>query len=189
MGIVGFGGNGRRLAEVLAPFRTRILATDVFPVNRPPEVAELWPADRLDELLAQSDIVILCVPLNRRTRALIAAPQLACMKPGAVLINVARGPVVVEAELVAALQSGQLAGAGLDVTEIEPLPAQSPLWELPNVIITPHVGAQAARRESDVTDFFCENLRRYSAGLPLWNLVDKELGFPHPDHSWVMQRR
>lgn len=189
VGIVGFGGNGRRLAEVLAPFRTRILATDVFPVNRPPEVAELWPADRLDELLAQSDIVILCVPLNRRTRALIAAPQLACIKPGAVLINVARGPVVVEAELVAALQSGQLAGAGLDVTEIEPLPAQSPLWELPNVIITPHVGAQAARRESDVTDFFCENLRRYSAGLPLWNLVDKELGFPHPDHSWVMQRR
>jgi D-3-phosphoglycerate dehydrogenase len=110
------------------------------------------------------------------------------MNPGAILINVARGPVVVEADLVAALQSGHLAGAGLDVTEIEPLPTTSPLWELPNVIITPHVGAQAARRESDVTDFFCENLRRDLAGLPLVNLVDKELGFPHPDCGWIMKQ-
>jgi D-3-phosphoglycerate dehydrogenase len=110
------------------------------------------------------------------------------MKPGAVLINVARGPVVVEADLVAALQSGQLAGAGLDVTEIEPLPPASTLWELPNVIITPHVGAQAARRESDVTDFFCRNLSQYLAGRPLLNLVDKRLGFPHPDQSWVLTR-
>jgi phosphoglycerate dehydrogenase-like enzyme len=188
VGIVGFGGNGRRLAELLAPFRTQILATDTFPVRRPAHVAELWPADRLDDLLTQSDIVILCVPLNRWTRGMIAAPQLARMKPGAILINVARGPVVVEADLVAALQSEHLAGAGLDVTEIEPLPTSSLLWELPNVIITPHVGAQAARRESDVTDFFCENLRRYAAGLPLLNLVDKELGFPHPDHAWIMQR-
>lgn len=188
VGIVGFGGNGRRLAEVLAPFRTRILATDMFPVHRPPHVAELWPADRLDDLLTQSDIVILCVPLNRWTKGMIAAPQLARMNPGTVLINVARGPVVVEADLVAALQSGHLAGAGLDVTEIEPLPTTSPLWELPNVIITPHVGAQAARRESDVTDFFCENLRRDLAGLPLVNLVDKELGFPHPDCGWIMKR-
>jgi len=76
----------------------------------------------------------------------------------------------------------------LDVTEIEPLSAASPLWELPNVIITPHVGAQAARRENDVTDFFCENLRRYLADRPLLNLVDKELGFPHPDHAWIMTR-
>jgi D-3-phosphoglycerate dehydrogenase len=188
VGIVGFGGNGRRLAEVLAPFRTRILATDLFPIRQPPHVARLWPADRLDDLLTQSDIVILCVPLNGRTRALIAAPQLARMKPSAILINVARGPVVVEADLVAALQSGHLAGAGLDVTEIEPLPAASPLWDMPNVIVTPHVGAQAARRESDVTDFFCENLRRYLAERPLLNVVDKELGFPHPDHAWIMKR-
>ena len=189
VGIVGFGGNGRRLAEVLAPFKTQILATDVFPVHKPPHVAELWPADRLDDLLSRSDIVILCVPLNRWTKGMIAAPQLARMKPGAILINVARGPVVVEADLVAALESGRLSGAGLDVTEIEPLPPTSHLWELPNVIITPHVGAQAARRESDVTDFFCENLRRYRSGQPLLNLVDKELGFPSPEHAWIMQRR
>jgi len=188
VGIVGFGGNGRRLAEVLAPFRTRILATDMFPVHRPPHVAELWPADRLTDLLPQSDTVILCVPLNRQTRGMIALPQLSLMKPGAILINVARGPVVAEADLIAALQSGPLAGAGLDVTETEPLPPTSKLWGLPNVIITPHVGAQAARRESDVTDFFCENLRRYSAGSPLLNSVDKELGFPRPDQSWVLTR-
>jgi D-3-phosphoglycerate dehydrogenase len=183
VGIVGFGGNGRRLAEVLAAFHTRILATDVFPIDKPPHVAELWPAERLEALLPRVDVLILCVPLNSETRGLIAADQLARMKPGAILINVARGPVVVEADLVAALESGHLGGAGLDVTEIEPLPASSKLWDLPNAIITPHVGAQGARREDDVTDFFCENLRRYQQGQPLLNLVDKRLGFPRPEHT------
>jgi D-3-phosphoglycerate dehydrogenase len=100
------------------------------------------------------------------------------MKKGAILINVARGPVVVESALVAALQSGHLGGAGVDVTEVEPLPAESPLWDLPQVIITPHVGAQSARRADDTTDLICDNLRRYLAHQPLRNLVDKRLGFP-----------
>jgi D-3-phosphoglycerate dehydrogenase len=178
VGIVGFGGNGRRIAEVLVPFRTRILATDLFPVDQPEHVDQLWPAERLDDLLEQVDVLILGVPLTPRTRGLIAAPQFERMKRGAILINVARGPVVVEADLVAALQSGHLGGAGVDVTEVEPLPATSPLWDLPNVIITPHVGAQSATRQDDITDFFCENLRRYQTGQPLLNLVDKELGFP-----------
>ena len=102
------------------------------------------------------------------------------MKRGAVLINVARGLVVREAALVEALQSGQLAGAGLDVTEVEPLPPSSELWDLPNIIITPHVGAQAAYRADDTTNLIAENLRRYLAGEPLYNLVDKRLGFPEP---------
>ena len=178
VGIVGFGGNGRRIAAVLAPFRTRILATDMFPVDRPDCVDQLWPAERLDELLEQVDVLILGVPLTPLTHGMIAAPQLRRMKRGAILINVARGPVVAEADLVEALQSGHLGGAGLDVTEAEPLPPTSPLWELPNVIITPHVGAQSATRQDDITDFFCENLRRYQEGQPLLNLVDKELGFP-----------
>jgi D-3-phosphoglycerate dehydrogenase len=93
----------------------------------------------------------------------------------------ARGGLVVEDDLVAALESGQLAGAALDVTATEPLPPESPLWELPNVIITPHVGGQAATRIDDMTRFFCDNLRRYMANRPLRNLVVKELGFPRPE--------
>ncbi len=181
VGIVGFGGNGRRLAQVLAPFRTRILATDLFPVDKPDYVEELWPADRLDELLASVDILILTVPLTDSTQGMIDTVALDRMKQGSLLINVARGQVVVECALVEALGSGQLAGAGLDVTELEPLPADSKLWELPNVIITPHVGAQSSRRIDDTTDLFCENLGRYLEGKPLRNLVDKQLGFPRPE--------
>jgi phosphoglycerate dehydrogenase-like enzyme len=179
-GIVGFGGNGRRLAEVLRVFRGRILATDMFPVNKPAYVEALWPADRLDDLLTASDFVILAVPLNQQTRGMIDAGRLARMKPTAYLINLARGKVVVESDLVAALERGELAGAGLDVTETEPLLPESKLWELPQVVITPHVGGQSARRSDDMTDFFCENLRRWLAGEPLLNLVDKRLGFPVP---------
>jgi phosphoglycerate dehydrogenase-like enzyme len=178
VGIVGFGGNGRRIAEVLAPFKTRIIATDRFPLDKPAHVDQLWPAERLDDLLAVSDIVILCVPLNEQTRGLIHGESFAKMKPGAFLINVARGQNVVEADLVEALESGRLAGAGLDVTEVEPLAESSRLWDLANVILTPHVGAQSARRVDDTTNFACENLRRYLSGDPLLNLVDKRLGFP-----------
>jgi D-3-phosphoglycerate dehydrogenase len=180
IGIVGFGGNGRRLAEVLRVFKGRIVTTDVFPVDKPDYVDALWPADRLDDLLAMSDIVILAAPLVPATRGMIDARAIARMKPGALLINMARGPLVVESALVSALRSGHLAGAGLDVTEIEPLPLESPLWELPNCIITPHVGGQSVRRIDDMTNFFCENLLRWQAGRPLANLVDKQLGFPPP---------
>ena len=182
VGIVGFGGNGRRIAEVLAPFHVEIIATDVFPFDKPAWIKELWGADRLDELLRAVDIVILCVPLNDQTLGLIDRRRLELLPAGALLINVARGPVVVEADLVDALRSGHLSGAGLDVTEVEPLPADSPLWDMPQVVITPHVGAQSSRRYDDATDFFCLNLEHFLNGKPLLNLVDKRLGFPqrHP---------
>lgn len=178
IGIVGLGGNGRRIAELLQPLGNRIVATDWFPVNRPASVAELWPHDQLERLLTESDVVILCVPLNPQTQHMIDAKAFEAMKPGAVLINVARGPVVEETALVKALDSGKLAAAGLDVTEVEPLPEQSPLWDRMNVIISPHVGAQSARRVPDTTTFFIENVRRYQANEPLLNEVDKQLGFP-----------
>lgn len=178
VGIVGLGGNGRRIAQVLAAFHTRILATDYFPYQKPPEVESLWPADRLDELLRQVEVLILTPPLNDQTRHLIDARRLALLRPGAVLINVARGPIVDEAALVDALSSGHLLGAGVDVAEVEPLPADSPLWDQPNVLITPHVGGQSRWRADQVTDFLCENLARYWDGRPLLKLIDKRLGFP-----------
>lgn len=185
IGIVGFGGNGRRIAEVFAPFGCRILGTDVFPRELPAHVEAIWPAERLPELLATVDIVILCVPLNAQTHHMIGAKELAAMKPGSILINVARGQVVDEQALIASLQSGHLWGAGVDVTEVEPLPVDSPLWEIPNVIITPHVGAQSAKRADDTTDLLCENLKRFLRNEPLLNLVDKRLGFPeYVSNQW-----
>lgn len=180
VGIIGFGGNGRRIADVLAPFNVRLLATDMFPINQPDHIDELLPATALCDVLSRVDVAILCVPLNAQTNGMIDATALSVMKPDSILINVARGPVVVEPALVDALTSGRLQAAGLDVTEIEPLPETSPLWEMPNVIITPHVGAQSAKRVDDSTDFFCENLARFVKGDPLKNIVDKELGFPRP---------
>lgn len=178
VGIVGMGGVGRRLVDVLAAFKTRILATDWYPIDKPPQVESLWPPERLDEMLPLVDVLILSVPLTERTRGMIGARELGLLKPGSLLVNVARGPLVVEDALVAALRSGHLAGAAVDVTATEPLPPDSALWELPQVIITPHVGGQSARRIDNMTDFFCENLRRDQAGEPLCNLVDKRLGFP-----------
>jgi phosphoglycerate dehydrogenase-like enzyme len=165
------------VAEVLAPLKTRIVATDLYPFDQPRHVESLWPADRLGELLAVSDVVILCVPLTDLTRGLMGAENLARMKQGSMLINVARGPVVVEEDLVAALQSGHLAGAGLDVAAEEPLPADSRLWEQPQVILTPHVAGQGAGRIDRTTELICRNLRHYLRDEPLENLVDKRLGF------------
>lgn len=188
VGIVGLGGNGRRIAEVLKPFRVFIVATDVFPDDQPNVVDAVWPADELDRLLSKSDIVILSLPLTDATERLIGARELARMKPGAILVNVARGGVVDEAALIEALQSGHLAAAALDVVEVEPLPKESSLWDLPNVIVTPHVGAQAADRVDVTTDFFCENLRRFYCGEKLLNLVDKSLGFPRPESRYYGEK-
>ncbi len=179
VGIVGLGGVGRRLAELLASFDVRILATDLYPVDKPAHVESLWAADRLDDLLAAVEILVLCLPLNESTRGIIDAAKLGRMPRGALLANMARGPLVVAADLVAALRSGHLAGAVMDVTDPEPLPAESPLWEFPNVIITPHVAGQSGWRIDAMTALFCRNLRRWQAGLPLINyLADKRLGFP-----------
>jgi phosphoglycerate dehydrogenase-like enzyme len=184
VGIVGLGGNGRCIARVLRPFDVRLIATDYFPDRKTTEVDELLPAEALDQLLERSDIVILTMPLNASTLGVIDRHRFAKMRPGSYFVNVARGQVVVEADLVAAIQSGQLAGVGLDVTEVEPLPASSPLWSMPNVIITPHVGAQSATRIDDTTALACDNLQRYLAGQEVWNRVDKRLGFPHPEVLW-----
>ncbi len=180
IGIVGLGGNGRRLVEILQPFHVTIRATDYFPEHKPNQVADLWPHTELLRLAECSDILILTLPLNASTHGIVNRSILRAMPRGSYVINVARGACIHEPDLCQSLADGHLAGAGLDVTDVEPLPTQSPLWELPNVLITPHVGAQAAKRTDDTTALICENLGRYVRSESLFNIVDKSLGFPHP---------
>ncbi len=184
VGIVGLGGNGRMISRMLAPWDVRILATDYYPTQKPDEVDELWAHDELDRLLGESDIVILTLPLNAETESLFDDARFAQMRRGSYLVNVARGSVVVESSLVNSLDSGHLAGAGLDVTEVEPLAESSALWDDPRVVITPHVGAQSYRRVDDTNDLACVNLKRFLAAKEPYNRVDKRLGFPHPSVVW-----
>ncbi len=187
--IVGFGGVGRRLAQVLHVFKTHIWATDLFPVDKPAYVEKLCPPESLEEFLPEADITILALPLNDKTRGMFGQDQFARMKPGSLFVNVARGPIVRTDALIEALQKGPIAGAVLDVTDPEPLPPGHPLWKLSNVIITPHVGGQSATRADDITRLICENLRGGHTGQPLINLVsDKTAGFPFRDGStplWI----
>ena len=178
MGIVGLGAIGARLAQMASAFGMRVIATRRDPrAERPPEVAEVMPASALTRLLAESDVVILAAPLTDDTRELIGAAELGSMKPTAWFINVARGKLVRERDLVDALAAGRIAGAGLDVFEREPPPADSPLWTLPNVVMTPHVAGFRDDYWEAAVELFAENLRRYRSGWPLLNLVDKQAGY------------
>ena len=180
VGLVGLGGVGRRIAQVLEPFRCRILATDYFPVDCPPQVAHLGGPEQLHDMLSQVDILFLAAPLTPQTDGMIGAEALAAVKPGTILINVARGRLVETNALVDALERGHLDSAAVDVTAEEPPPAESPLWTAPRLIITPHVAGQSKNRIGAMTEFFCDNLSRYLRGGDLVNLVDKRLGFPEP---------
>ncbi|MEM9658421.1 MAG: D-2-hydroxyacid dehydrogenase [Planctomycetota bacterium] len=186
IGIIGLGGNGRLIARVLKALDTTVWATDWFPEVPCRDVDRILPANDVDELLPAVDALILAAPLTDATREMIDARRLALLPADAVLINVARGGLIVEDDLADALQSGQLWGAGLDVTAVEPLPQESRLWQAPNLLITPHVGGQRGSRIDDMTQLFCENLDRFRNGLPLINQVDKRLGFPHP--SAILRR-
>jgi D-3-phosphoglycerate dehydrogenase len=187
VGIVGFGGNGQRIAQVLKPFGLNILATDCFAdLIHAPDV-ELLPDSSLDDLFARSQVVIVTLPLTPQTEGLIGERQFSAMPRGGYFINVGRGQVVKESDLVGALQHGRLCAAGLDVVASEPLSPDSPLWLMDNVLITPHVGAQSYSRNDDVTNLFCENLRRWREGIPLLNWVDKVLGYPRPEHRVTLE--
>lgn len=179
-GIIGLGGIGRRYARTAAAFGMRVLAVDRHEPVKPEDVESLWGLDRLDEMLAQSDFVLVSCPYSSETHHLINHERLGRMKPTAILVNIARGGIVDEEALAAALREGRLAGAGLDVCETEPLPADSPLWDTPNLVITPHCAGLSAHRRRRLTEFFCENLRRYFSDEPLANLVDQAKGYPVP---------
>ena len=177
LGIVGLGGIGYGVAQRAAPHGLRIIAIDPRRQDKPPEVAELWRPDRLDDLLSQADFVAVCAPETPETRGLFDAAKFARMQPTAYFINVGRGRVVQLDPLVAALQQQQIAGAALDVFEQEPLPADHPLWGMDNVIITPHMAGRAAHEEDRRLDVLAENIKRFVAGQPLHNVVDKAGGY------------
>ena len=179
-GIVGLGGIGRRYARIAAAFGMRVLAVDAHQPPKPDEVDEVWPMDRLEELLTAADVLMISCPSTRETHHLINRSGLAKMKPTGIVVNIARGGIVDEDALREALNEGRLAGAGLDVTETEPLPPDSPLWDTPNLIITPHCAGLSPQRDRNMTEFFCDNLRRYLAGQPLMNVVDQKRGYPVP---------
>lgn len=162
--IVGLGRIGARLAQLAKAFDMRVIAIRRDPAAGAAAADAVHGQERLHELLGQADVVALTCPLTPETRGLIDAPALAAMKPTARLINVARGAVVDEAALIAALQRGDLAGAGLDVTLEEPLPAASPLWTMPNVLITPHSAGETQRYEDGVIDLLLDNLGRLWRG-------------------------
>jgi phosphoglycerate dehydrogenase-like enzyme len=177
MGVVGFGGTGRALARRAVAFGMDVLACDVVAVPPSDGVAEVWSMDRLDDLLAASDVVAVGAPLTAATRGLFDEARFAAMKPGSLLVNVTRGEIVDGDALVAALRGGNLGGAALDVAPIEPLPADHPLWTFDNVVMTPHTAGASQLRGPRNIRRFCENLRRAQSGDALLGVVDKELGY------------
>jgi phosphoglycerate dehydrogenase-like enzyme len=177
LGIVGLGGIGAAVAHRAAAFGMRVIAVDARRTDLPDGVAELWLPDQLHRLLAESDFVVICAPETPETRGLFGAREFKAMKRSAYLINIGRGKIVRLDPLVEALRAGEIAGAGLDVFEVEPLPASHPLWDMENVVITPHVagvGPHIGERRHQV---LFENLRRFLADEPLLNVVDKSKWF------------
>jgi phosphoglycerate dehydrogenase-like enzyme len=177
MGVVGYGAIGRAVAQRAKGFDMEILAVDPHPDPGAPFVAETWGMERLPDLLAQSDVVVVAAPLTAGSYHLLDAAALARMKPDAYLIVVSRGGIVDEEALADALEAGKLAGAGLDVTEIEPLPAESRLWDAPNTVITPHTAGDSSEKERRCVEILRENLIRFAHGETLMNLVDKQRGY------------
>jgi phosphoglycerate dehydrogenase-like enzyme len=188
LGIVGYGSIGRHVARLAQAFGMRVLAIkrdvrhladDRYTV---PGIGDpdgdlpdrIYPPQALHSFLSECDYVVLTVPLTSQTHHLVDTAALAAMKSGAVLINIARGDVVDEQALVAALDQGKIGGAALDVFAGEPLPEDHPLWKLPNVIISPHIGGFTPHYDDRATDIFAENLRRYVAGEPLLNVVNRD---------------
>lgn len=179
-GVVGLGGIGRRYAKIASAFGMRVIAVDKHVQEKPAEVDELWTLEGLNELCAEADVVMIACPATAETQGLIGAEQLALMKPTGIIVNIARGGIIDEPALIECLTEGRIAGAGLDVTKVEPLPEDDPLWDTPRLVITPHIAGWSNDRSRSVVRFFCENLARYKAGEPLRNLVDQQQGYPVP---------
>jgi phosphoglycerate dehydrogenase-like enzyme len=179
MGIVGYGDIGRAVAE-----RAKCMGMTVLALRRNPKLSEgddavshVYGFEQLHEMLPLCDYVVAAAPLTPQTKGLLGAPEFAVMKKTAVVMNVGRGPVIDEAAMVQALQSGQILGAALDVFEVEPLPPESPLWDMKNVLISPHCADNTEDWLDQAMMFFYSNLEKFRAGKPLENVVDKQRGY------------
>lgn len=178
VGVVGLGSIGQEVARICKAFRMRVIATRRSPKRRHARNVDLLlPPNGLPRLLEESDYVAICLPLTKETRKLIGAAEFKMMKPSAYIINIGRGPVIDEEALIRALEEKQIAGAGLDVFTVEPLPNNSKLWDLPNAIISPHVSGGREDYEVGAIDIFCRNLKRYLGGERMINVVNKEKGY------------
>jgi phosphoglycerate dehydrogenase-like enzyme len=177
--ILGLGTIGEQVTKVAAAFGMRVIGVRRSPAQGelPLGVEKIVSQEYLDTVLPEADIVVDILPYTQKTHHLIGEKVFALMRKTAVFANIGRGPTVDEAALAKALTAGQIAGAVLDVTEAEPLPPESPLWDAPGLIITPHYSGAHKRYDEMVFDLFLDNLKRYNAAQPLLNIVDKNLGY------------
>jgi phosphoglycerate dehydrogenase-like enzyme len=177
MGIVGFGNIGRAIARRAAGFEMRVLAVDARPLEPSDGAESVWTLDRLDDLCRETDVLAIAAPITPETRGMIGRAQIGLLKPGGYVLAMSRGGIVDEPALIEALESGKLAGAGLDVQATEPLPKGDPLWKAPNTIITPHNSPTSRLTTDLVWSILAENVGRFVRGEPLQNVVDKRLGY------------
>ncbi len=177
MGIIGLGGTGIEVARRAAGFGMEVIALEPEDIQKPDFVKDIWKAERFHDLLGCSDVVTICAPLTDATNRMFNLEAFTRMKRSAILINVTRGPIMDGPALIKALEDGLIAAAGLDVTPEEPLPADSPLWSMDNVIITPHTSGGSPARVDRLVKLFCENLQRFLSGGTLLGVIDKRKGY------------
>jgi phosphoglycerate dehydrogenase-like enzyme len=191
VGIVGYGSIGRQIARLLQPFGATVLATknnamDPTDSGYIPEgmgdsqghlVHRLYPPEAICSMFKECDFAVICVPKAPKTLNMIGVNEIAALKPTAFLVDVSRGGIVNHNALISALKEHKIAGAALDVYPEEPLPADNPLWKLPNVILTPHISGNTSHYNERAVELFAENLRRYLNGLPLYNIIDLGRGY------------
>ena len=177
MGIVGLGNIGRQIARRAAAFDMDVSAVDVNPMEKPDYVTDLQLMDGMPALLRDSDVVVVTVPITAQTRGMIGPDELALLKQDAFFIVISRGGIIDEPTLIRMLEEGKLAGAALDVAATEPLPADDPLWDAPNLFITPHSSPSSVQTTANVRHIMRENLKRFLNGEPLQNTVGIERGY------------
>ena len=176
-GLIALGGIGIEVARRLKGFEMQVIGIDVDPGISSEFVDEVRHVDELGWLLAESDVVVVCAPDTAATHHMFNSTTFAQMKPGSIFVSVSRGGLTRTPDLIAALDSGHLWGAGLDVVDEEPLGRDDPLWRREDVLITPHIGGASSVRDARLTDLFIDNIARYKAGRPLRNVVDLDAGY------------